>query len=282
MRVLIDQCVEVAAFRPPPVEQLTESECSRLIAVLAGVVDGWRGAVEVGIRLGEFEQHNADPGPTSVADDLWFHASATPIALGLTPEAAVSLLCVNLGAEMPAAPDAELTAVDLALLEVWAGRAVSELATALGAGPAGEVVRRRGTPGELIAETQDVVVSAGLTFSGGMPAGAVLVGAEVARTREKRPPVRLGDRPGLLLQARLTVNATIATDPVPLCELLSLEKGDVLLLGDKAGIEATLTASECVVASGRPGAQEGTRALRIMGGLLIEREHRLGEISDGF
>jgi len=275
MSMLIDSGAQAMAFRPPPAEDLTEEERRRLRATLAGVVESWRGGIEVGLRVAELRQ----PSETLTLDeqpgDVHFRAGAAPVALSLSREAAVSLLCVNLGSAMPETPGSRLSDLDLALLDAWAARALPELVTAVGGGPAGQVLRRRGTePGNaLLAE---------LTFAGGMRAGTVTIGVELARPRSAAAPDTLGDHPELLLGAGMSVEAAIVTDAVPLTELVTLEHGDVLLLGQKDAVAAELTAGEAVVAEGRPGARAGMRALRIKGGVLTDGDDRLGENSDGF
>lgn len=276
--MLIDDCGAIAAFRPPPVEQLSEGERRRLRARLAGVVDTWRGAAEIGLRLRELHQGQEIPEPVEGGADVWFHVARLPLALGLTPRAAVSLLCVNLGAKMPEEPDTALSEVDLALLDAWAARALPPLVGALDAGPAGEVQRRPRAP-----QYDGDAVVADLTFAAEMPAGRLVIGREIARKdRDSTAGERLGQHPELLLHARIQAHASITSEPVPICELLSLERGDVLLLGDKTTIEAELTAGSSVVATGRPGAREGVRALRIKGAVLNDSEDRLGATSDGF
>jgi flagellar motor switch/type III secretory pathway protein FliN len=279
LSVLVDADANVAAFRPPPVTALSDEECRKLRATLAGVVESWRGGIETGLRVPRIHQPGEDEG-CGHEGDLWFRAGAAPIALALSPAAAAAILCVNLGAPMPDEPDGALSEIDLRLLDAWAERAVSELAGALAGGPPGEVLRRTSPPPDIIGQ-QKPQVRAELTFAGEMRAGEIHLAADLAR-RRWGASARLGDSPEVLLQARLDVGAAIAAEPVPLPDLLALEEGDVLLLGPKNSVEAELVAGETVVAAGRPGARMGMRALRVTGGPLTEREEQREETSDGF
>ncbi|MGM0494600.1 MAG: FliM/FliN family flagellar motor switch protein [Armatimonadota bacterium] len=282
--MLIDHCGDAAVFVPPPVEELTPEERGRLRSRLVGVVESWRGAMEIGMRVATLCQHRDAAGIASGDGVTWFRAGGAPVMVGVTSPAAVGLICVNLGEDVPEKPDTRLTQLDLALLDAWADRAVRDLVAALNAGSAGEILRRIDAPGEIAAEWGPVV-SAELTFAGEMPAGVIAIGESVAHrhTRATRGPVTtLGDRPELLWQAKVTVEAAITAEPVPLPELLTLECGDVLLLGQKTALGAALSAGETVVAEGRPGAREGLRAVRIKGAVLTDREDGLGETSDGF
>lgn len=273
--MLLGPGAEMAAFRPPPVEDLTGVQLRRLRATLVGVIDSWRGALEIGLRVGDLLQPREARAAGSAPDGVHVRAGAAPVALSLTPEAAASLLCVNLGSTMPDEPATRLSELDLALLDAWATRALPELVSALGGGTAGEVLR--GRPAEI-----EGAIGVELAFAGERPAGALRIGPALARPRASVSGETLGDHPALLLEAGLMVQAAIASDPLPITDLLTLEQGDVLLFGDKTGVEAALTAGEAVVAEGRPGARAGMRAFRIEGGVLTEREDSLGETSDGF
>ncbi|MFP4248424.1 MAG: FliM/FliN family flagellar motor switch protein [Armatimonadota bacterium] len=282
--MLIDHCGEPTVFTPPPVEELTPAERGRLRSRLVGVVESWRGAMEIGMRVATLCQHRDAARVASGDGVTWFRAGGAPVMVGLTSPAAVGLICVSLGADVPENPDTHLTALDLALLDAWADRAVRELVAALDAGSAGEILRQADAPGEIAAEWRAVVV-ADLTLAEEIHAGVIVVGEEIARqhTRGTGAPVTtLRDRPELLLQANVTVEAAIRSEPVPLPELLTLECGDVLLLGQKTALKAALSAGEAVVAEGRPGAREGMRAVRTKGAVLTDREDGLGETSDGF
>lgn len=265
--MLIDHCGEPAAFRPPPVEALTPDEHRQLRETLDGVVESWSGARQIGMQVLRLREHER---AADEAADVWFRASGLPLALGLTARAAASLLCVNLGAQMPSAPETRLSEIDRALLDAWASRTLPALAEALGAGPTGEVTSDAGESARFAME-QERFVAAELTFAGEVSAGMITIATELARGPRDRPALTLGDHADLLLQASLTVEATIVAEPVPLPELLSLECGDVLLLGDKTAVEAHLSAGEAVVAAGRPGAREGMRALRLRGAVLTDR-----------
>ncbi len=280
--MLMQADARVAAFRPPPVEELSDEERRRLRSTLAGVVDSWRGAIEVGLHVAELRRQDEPPVGAEAADGgPWFRTGAAPVALGLTPAAAVSLLCVSLGARMPVEAETRLSEMDLRLLGAWAGRAVPELVAALGAGAPGEVLQRAECPRELGAKSGSVIV-AELTFAAELPAGAIVLGAELARKRDAARRVTLGDDPTALLAASVTAEAVIATDGVPLSELLAIEVGDVLLLGDKGAVEAQVMAADAVVARARPGARAGLRALRVTGGVLNDHAGRPEDASDGF
>lgn len=279
--MLIDQDANVAAFRPPPVEELTDEERGRLRETVGGVVEAWRGGVEIGLEVGGVRQVQAGDDAGEAPGDVWFVAQGAPVALGLSQEAAAGLLCVNLGAPMRDTSDPNLSEIDCALLDAWASRALPELVNALGAGPAGKALRRNTRPPDLTAKAGGAV-AADLTFAAGRRAGTILIGAEIARANEGEPCETFADHLNLLLHAGLRVDAHIVAEAVPLRELLALETGDVLLLGDKATVLAELTAGEGAVASGRPGARAGRRAIRIEGDVLADREDRLGETSDGF
>ncbi|MFW6437597.1 MAG: FliM/FliN family flagellar motor switch protein [Armatimonadota bacterium] len=275
--MLIDDAGGIKPYCPPSVEELTDSECRRLRTTVASVVESWRGAPEIGMRVGGLHRGHR---LTAVDDDssaVCFAADKLPVELRLSPDAAVSLLCVNLGARMAEQPDTRLSEVDLALLDAWAARALPALVDALDAGPGGEIRRRPAGSGR-----EDGSVAVELTFAGTMVAGWIVIGGELARMDRGRGGDTLGEHPELLLHARIGVEARIVSEPVPMPELLSLECGDVLLLGDKTAIKAELTAGDAVVAAGRPGARDGVRALRIKGAVLNDREDRLGATSDGF
>lgn len=274
--MLIEANKTVATFRPPPVEELSAGERRRLRAALAGVVASWGGSSSLGLLVGD--PRRQDEVPAHYAGP-WFRATGAPVGLGLTPEAAVSLLCANLGAPMPTAPSTHLSELDLALLNTWATQALQELATGLAAGPVGQVLRVPDYPQDLAAGSCSVVV-AELTFASDMPAGVIVVDAAIARRREPSDPATIGDEPTVLLDATVTAEAIIRAT-VRLDELLTLEVGDVLILGDKTTVEAELVAADEVMARARPGARGERRALRVTSGLLSDHVGRRGELSDG-
>lgn len=278
MTVLREAGAQVEALRPPPVEELTVGERGRLRAALGGAVESWPRADAIGLRVAQLRRAAA---PEVGDGGAWFRAAGAPVALGLTPRAAVSLVCVSLGAAMPAEPKDRLSGMDVAVLEAWAGRALPALAEALGVGPAEELERVRGCPRGLAGVEGEVVVGE-LAFAGEVPAGTILVAAEHARGGEAGGRATLGDHPGALLRARVMAEAVIRTGGVALAELLALEVGDVLVLGPKGEVEAQLVAGGAVVGAGRPGARGGARAVRIGGCAPGEDASRPGGTADGF
>jgi flagellar motor switch/type III secretory pathway protein FliN len=273
---LIEAAGKVVKFHPPPVEQLTAEECRLLRATLGEVLGSWQGAAEIGLRVTEVRRCDeasamAQPG------GVCFSAATPSVHLCLSPEGAACLLCVILGAPIPETPQTRLSGIDRALLHAWAQRALPELAGALGAGPAGEVLRTTRPP-----HGRGPAVLVEMQSAGQSHAGFIVLPVELVRRREVADGGTLGDHPHLLHQAHLQLRATIPTEAVPLRDLLALESGDVLLLGSKAAVRAELTAGSSVIAKGRPGARAGMRAVRLKGGALTDGDDRSGETSDGF
>lgn len=276
--MLLEAHADATAFRPPAVEELTDAERRSLRSKLADVVEGWPGAAETGLRVAAVTRLSS--GQVREEEDcaVWFRTAGAPVALGLTAEAAVGLLRANLGAPVEADASAALTELDLALLDAWAAQALPEVASTLFGRPSGEVLRQGDAPDDLAGG--GALLVAELIHAGERAAGVLLLGEELLPQQTPLDRTTVGDEPGLLLNATLDVEALIATDGVPVAELLQIEPGDVLVLGDKQAVEARLAVGEMLLARARPGARSGVRALRITEDVINEAG-RSGDVTDG-
>ncbi len=243
-------------LRPPAADTPNTRERARLRARLDGGVGRWRWATELGLRLTAIEAPACADGTAL----LCWRAEAMPLALTLEAEVAAALVCLSLGAEPPDELQTRLSSVDLAVLDVWARHALAAIGMALDGAVTGEV--RRVSTEARADDGDEAMIAAKLAWAGERPAGRLLVGLEAA-LGEREVGTALGDRPGALLGAPVSLTARIEGPELPLAELLTLGTGDVVLLGRKSAIEVALTAGDVTVARGRPGAQAGRMAVRL-------------------
>ena len=277
--MLLEAHADATAFRPPAVEELTDAERRSLRAKLGEVVEGWPGGAEIGVQVSAVTR--IPPGAQFREGDhcaAWYRTAGAAVALGLHADAAVRLLCANLGAPVDADAPGTLSELDLALLDAWAAQALPEVASTLFGRPSGEVLRPGNAPDDLAGG--GALLVAELMHAGERAAGVLLLGEELLPQQTPLDRTTLGDDPGLLLNATLDVEALIATDGVPVAELLQIEPGDVLVVGDKQAVEARLAVGEMLLARARPGARSGVRALRITEDVINEAG-RSGDVTDG-
>ncbi|MGD9498211.1 MAG: FliM/FliN family flagellar motor switch protein [Armatimonadota bacterium] len=257
--MLLNDDRRVEPFRPRGVHELSGAERSLLHTRLTAAIDGWPWAAELGLRLTSLAPAGGDGAPACGA----VHYAAAPASprLVLEAELAVALVCLSLGGAPPDDGEPTLSAVDLAVLDLWAHRALRAVERELDV-PAYASVRRLGTD-ELAAPGSGASLLVGtLTWAGERPAGRLLLPAALGR-RAAADGRRLGDSPDALIAAPVTLAAQIGVAPVPLAELLALQPGDVLLLGHKGAVEVTLQTGSMAVAVGRPGAHGGLMAVRV-------------------
>jgi len=245
----------IERFRPPAADAPSARERERLRGRIEGAVGRWRWATELGLRVTGLE---APARPDAGAAVCW-RAEAAPLVLMLEAEPAAALVCLSVGAEPPSRPETRLSAVDVAVLDLWARRALAAVGTALDGAVTGEVQR---VSVGVRADGDEPMIAATLAWAGERPAGRLLVGPAPARG-EREPRAALGDRPGALLGAPVRLGARIDGPELPLAELLTLGKGDVVLLGRKTAVEVALDAGDVTVATGRPGSQGGRMAVRL-------------------
>lgn len=260
----------VERFRPPAADAPSARERERLRARLEGAVGRWRWATELGLRIAGLEA----PSRANAGGAICWRAEAAPLALMLEAEPAAALVCLNVGAELPEAPQTRLSEVDAAVLDLWARRALTAVGAALDGALTGEV--RRLAAGEA-AHGDQPLIAATLAWAGERSAGSLLAGAALAQ-RQSEPGVALGARPEALLDAPVRLGARIDGPELPLAELLTLSEGDVVLLGRKTAIEVALAAADVTVATGRPGAQGGRMAVRLS--WTCDALQRAGEMTE--
>lgn len=258
--MLLDADTACQRLRLPRVDEPTPADLHAARTRLRGAVDGLCWATELGLRMVALEP--LAPGALPPADDCVAYAADGGPVLLLARAAAVGVVRLSLGGEAGAAADgaADLTAVDLAVLDLWARSALQALAAVLGLDDSAP--QRVDGPATGLAAT-DARLVARLAWAGDRPAGALVFAARLARTRRAEHGPTLAQRPTALLGATVTLAAHISGPPVPLAELLGLEVGDVVLLGSKTALEVELAADGETIALGRPGAQGGRMAVRI-------------------
>ncbi len=278
MTVLVDVDQNVAPFRPPPVEALSDEQQRLLQTRLSGAVESWAGALSIGLRVARVSREPTAREAGALQADLWYHTGGASVAVGLTGICAASLLCVNLGGPAPDDARPSFTEIDLALLDAWAQRSLSQVARALDADAPVSVSRGGGLPDDLADEA---IIVAELTFAADRPAGVVVLDPELTPQHRGEPSARLADYPEHLLSAAIRADAIITTEPVPIRDLLQLEPGDVLLVGDQDEIRAQVRAGGSTMAAGRPGARADLRAVRITGGAARDDEDAPRETADG-
>ncbi|MEA3402464.1 MAG: FliM/FliN family flagellar motor C-terminal domain-containing protein [Armatimonadota bacterium] len=260
--VLMDPDTPVEPFRPRPVEDLSSAEWSRLRSRLAGAVAGWRRSTETGLRLDEMRRVAGEP-PSP--EGVWYVAGGVPLALCLDRTLSAALVCLSLGSPPPDEPQDKLTETDLAVLDVWAREAVPEVAGALDAS-AGPPTRVTAAEAAELMRGEEPLAVGDLRWASGRPGGAVVVARALARSDAEADGRALADYPDALLRAPVAVDAVVAGPELPLAELLSLEAGDVVLLGLKSEVQVTLSVGGTAAAVGRPGVQGGKMAVRITRG----------------
>lgn len=195
----------------------------------------------------------------TVADGLvWYEAGSGEVALGLEPGFAVAMVCRSLGAPLREDVPRELSEVDLAVLDVWAREALTILAQAVmdGAAP---TVRRVQSP-----SLQGAIAVAELYWASGRSAGTIALSCDLADDREQGRS--LAQAPGLLADVAVRLEATIGGPRLHLAEVIDLEPGDAVRLGQKGDVMVTLSAGGRIVASGRPGVQDRCLAVRVQQG----------------
>jgi len=277
--VLLEADTAVSEFRPPPVEELTEPEQRSLRSTLAAVIGGWPAAGEIAVQVTRVRRaHATDVADDVFSDGVWFRAAGGPVALGLTAEAAARVVCGSLGAGAGTDLRTQLSELDLAVLGAWAAQALREVLTGVGRSP-GEVLRSSAPPEQLAGPAGGLVAE--LSFSGWATGAMLLLGEELLLQRRPGVGETVGDSPGPLLNAELAAEALIVTAGVPVSDLLQIEPGDVLVVGEKQAVEARLMAGSVFVARARPGARSGVRALRIIDSISSEDGVRQGDATDG-
>lgn len=257
--MLLDDQASVKPFRPPAVETLTLRERSHLRDRLEGGVARWRWATELGLRVTALDQ---DAGSGAGDDRLvgWY-ARLQPVALWLHAEPAAAIVCLSVGAPLPRQLQSRLTAVDLAVLDLWARQALGALVTVLDESPVGEVARIDQHAGALW-DDEEPMMRAKLTWAGERAAGVIAVGSRLARSPRETGPT-LGDFPGVLAQAPVTLEARLDGPRLALADLLTLQCGDVVLLGKKTAVEVGFYTGDMIIARGRPGARGSRMAVRL-------------------
>lgn len=259
--MLLDAATPCRPLRPPGADEPTPADLSAVCAGLRSVVDNWQWAVELGLRMTALEP--LPPGAEPDGDHCVAYAIGGGSALLLRAEVAAGIVRLSLGGAADAAPDGpgdHLSAVDLAVLDVWAQAAVGAVAGVLGVD---DPTPRRIYPPPVAARDAPPRLLGRLSWAGERPAGALVFAAHLARRRPREHGPALGERPAALLHATVRLSAQISGPPVPLAELLALEVGDVVLLGPKTALEVRVDAAGETVALGRPGAQGERMAVRI-------------------
>jgi len=258
--VLLDADRPVEPFRPPGLDELSAAERAGLRSRLTGAVDGWRWATELGLRLTSLDQAAEGPSPGDAA--IAYVAHDAPLALAVEPEPAVAVVCLSLGGSPPTGPSPALSAVDLAVLDLWARGALGGIARALDV-PAGGEARRLRSGERPAPPDAGPLLAASLSWAGDRPAGWLLIPARLGRREPDAGGPTLGEAPAALLEAPVALAAHIDGPALPLSELLTLEPGDLVLLGRKSSVEVTLGVADTTLAAGRPGAQGDRMAVRI-------------------
>ncbi len=242
-------------LRPPAVNDLPAPALHSLGTKVSDAVRGWPQSAEAALAISPFETF----GDATLADGLvWYEAGSGEVALGLEPGFAVAMVCRSLGAPLREDVPPELSEVDLAVLDVWARKALAILAQAVmdGAAPA---VRRVQSP-----SLQDTIAVAELSWASGRRAGTIALSRDLADDREQCRS--LAQAPELLADVAVRLEATIGGPRLRLAQVIDLEPGDAVRLGRKGDVTVTLSADGCMVASGRPGVQDRCLAVRVQQG----------------
>lgn len=259
--MLLDDNDRYERYVPPAADDLNASEWARLRSRLSGVVDGWAWSTETGLRLADIER--LDDMPTD-GGRVWYEAQDEPLALGLTETLSDALVALTLGGGVPDGPRAKLTGVDLAVLDLWAGRALEAVAGALALAPTR--VRRFGGPPAGMSVAEPPLAGVRLQWAGKADGGRLVVGLSAVRGGDTEERARLGERPGPLLEVAVRVAARMRGPDLSLADVVELEVGDVIVMGDKDEVRVDLHVGEARVAHGRPGVRGGQMAVRVIEG----------------
>lgn len=259
--MLLDPGTPCSPVRLPAADEPGPAELAAVHARLRGVVDNWRWATELGLRLTTLEAAASD-SILSHDGHVVYAADGAPVVLMLMSQVAAGIVRLSLGGSARAASaDAasDLTATDLAVLDLWARATLESACGLLGiAHAAPRRVDRTALP-----PIADGWLLARLMWSGERPAGALMFAARLARPARQEHGPALADRPAALLDATVHLTARLKGPSVPLAELVGLEVGDVILLGPKTALQVALDAAGETIALGRPGVQGERMAVRV-------------------
>ncbi len=275
--MLIESGSDVERYLPPSVDELTAPEQERLLSRLSDAVEAWDGTVETGLCLEQLitvEGVHALPALDAAVE---YCASEAGVALALPPALCGALVNLTLGAPAEG-PKRKLTATDLAILDLWARKAVHGIVQVLSAGVQDKTVRRRGAIQRLAREGDMVIGQLTWAAADEERAGLVVFPKELATSREEDGGrVTLADTPQALLRGTVRMEAMIGGPALPMRELLGVEAGDVLLLGRKRDVEAELCLEGRRLAVGRPGGKSTSRAIRIRGKETADQTEAINE-----
>lgn len=253
--MLLGAKASVSPLRLPAAEELSTAQRTQLRERLTAALAAWEGAGLVGITLGKVERV---PHPQSVNFPPDVVAWANPwAALILPPAVAAALVCVNLGST-PDVLGQALTTVDLAVLDVWARRALQQVVGCLRL-PPGDV--NRAQPHEVMANWSSSALLAQLDT----PAGeaALIIAWPQALPGQASGGRRSTQRPQWLLGIRVSAEVRLQAAEVPLADLVAASVGDVLLLGPSSEVDVGLYVGGQRVARGRPGVRGGHLAMKV-------------------
>lgn len=250
-------------IRLPRADALTQREQQalrrRLRDALAGRLEDAQGrlGLDMTLKADGSEQVPALPGA------LTYRLQRAPVLMAVQPELAAALVCASLGQSPSGDPQAHLTPVDLAVLEVTVRSALEAVVAALGLPAGGPLERLDLAAPEAAAGLDPPVLGALLHWPGVAGRAALLFAEQPLRRALAEPGPSLADDPRPLLQARVTAEARVSGARVPLVEMLAAEAGDVVLLDGPISREIGLYVGDTEVARGRPGARSGHVAVRI-------------------
>lgn len=253
--MLLGPDAEVTPLRPPAADEPAERQLRELAAALSSALATWGGAGLMGMQLAQVTRASAPDQLCAAAGAVAWRMQALGVAL--PPALAASLVCLSLGGQ----PDDEggpLTGLDLAVLDIWARRALGAVAERLELEPG---AAERASIAEMRAEWPGPTAVAHVPSAAG-EALLLLGWDQVARVRGAGGP-RLGDHPGLLRGLRVPVEARLGGADLPLADLLAAAEGDVVMLGGQADAAVGLYVGGHRIARGRPGVRSGKMAMKV-------------------
>ena len=268
---------QVQPLRLPRAEDLMQREREALSRALRAATESWPPAAALGLALERTLSARTPEELPAMPGAVTYRLADAPVLMAVQAELAAALVCLSLGGPPPAEVDADLTPVDLAVLDASVGPALAAVAASLGL-PEGEGVERLALGAREAALELGGPVAGGLLRAPRVAGRAlVVVAQEAVRQALARPGPTLADDPRALLGARVEVEARIAGARVPLAEMLAVEVGDVVLLDGPISRQVGVYVGGRQVARGRPGAKGGRMAVRI----TDVQDLRAGGISHG-
>lgn len=248
---------------PTPAEEAALAVCGRQIAaaLAATLREAGPASCTCSVAGGSLLEPSSAP-PAGDELGLWWGESAPDWQLWLTSDASEDILASLLGC--PSLQDNHpLSDTDRALLNLQCHKIGEQVSRRLGLpAPAqhGLLSAASGTP---LPPAPLVQFALHLLLHGRTHLARLLVSLDLLRPllAPARPPSRAID-PALVAGAEVTVEALLRGPALTAGQLLGLEPGDIVCLG-QGGQDALLQIEGVTIGTGRPGAQAGRLAVNI-------------------